>query len=138
MDNQNNDVKSKESNSKSYIYYYNQSDNNTANITNNILNNNSNQNVRNESGYIALYLSLVLVGVLLICFVLSGGNFDENRGIVWLFAGIYIYLGELPVIIVSVIFGIKGLKNENKIPSYASFVINILKIVIIKILLFPK
>ena len=86
---------------------------------------------KKKYGMIALGLSLILVGVLLFFYVLSLGNFDEVDGIVWLFAGIYCYVGELPIIVISTIYGIKGLKDENKIPSIASFIINLLKILFV-------
>ena len=88
--------------------------------------------VNNESGYIALYLSLALVAVIIFCYIFSGGSFSEqDDGFIWFFAGMYLVIGELPVTIASIIFGIKGLKNENKIPSYASFVINVIKIAVL-------
>lgn len=99
-------------------------------MENNIVNKNS-----NTLGYKALYLSLTLLGVILVCFVLSGGQFDEQGGIVWLFAGIYCFIFELPIMIASIIFGIKGLKSDIKYPSYISFVINILKIVFVIIIM---
>ena len=115
---------------------FNNMNNNENNINNkDTLSYNNNQNTNNNSGYIALYLSLVLVGIFALCFILSGGNFDEQDGIAWLFAGIYCYVGELPVMIASIIFGVKGLKENNKIPSYASFIINLLKIVILLIII---
>ncbi len=98
----------------------------------NTKNDNYNKIEPNESGNNALALSLVLIGVLLVCFILSGGNFDEDRGMVWLLAGFYCYLIEPPIIIISTIYALKGLKYDvSKIPSYASILINFGKILFV-------
>ena len=86
------------------------------------------------NGEKALFLSLILVGIIVISYVLSGGNFDEQRGMIWLLVGIYCFTIEPFMIIASTIYGIKGLKDK-KFLSYISFIINLIKIVFVIIMM---
>ena len=79
------------------------------------------------NGEKALFLSLILVGIIVISYVLSGGNFDEQ-------VGIYCFTIEPFMIIASTIYGIKGLKDK-KFLSYISFIINLIKIVFVIIMM---
>ena len=125
-------------NGKPYVFHYNSSLDYASNSENDDLQyDNFVQKTSNKAGYKALYLSLVIVGVFLLCFIMSGGSTSEaDDGAVWWLVIIYCWMAELPIMIASIIFGIKGLKDENKLPSYASFVINLIKIALFAIIMF--
>ena len=89
----------------------------------------------NNNGEKSLILSLVLAGIIAISYVLSGGNFDEQRGMIWLLVGIYCFTVEPFMIIASTIYGIKGLKEKKKYLVYLSFIINLVKIVFVIIMM---
>lgn len=97
--------------------------------------NNSVKKKKERMGSSSLLLSLIIVFVIAICFVLSAGSFDEGgSGAIWWLAIFYCWTIEPPLIIASIILGVIGLNEHNKIPSYISLAINAIKILLVVIL----
>ena len=92
-----------------------------------------------EMGKSALAFALFLPGLYLIGQLISilGKMAGQGKPIlVWYLFAEYVYYLEIPFTILSFGFAKKGLNEENKIPTYLSFVVNGIKIMIILLAIF--
>ena len=71
------------------------------------------------------------------CFTVSGGSMSENgSGAVWWLAVLYYWSLGIPLAIISITFGIIGLKTSLRQLSIASILLKITMIIVVVLLLF--
>lgn len=71
------------------------------------------------------------------CFVSSGGGVEKSGyGAVWMLIGIYYWSLGIPLMVISIVFGVKGLKTSFRWLSIISLLLKAVMIVVIALLLF--
>ena len=87
---------------------------------------------------ISLIATIIPIGLLLFCLIYSGGSFEENgRGVIWFYLIMYYGSIGIPLTVVALVNGERGLKTKYRKTAIASIAIKIIHItVIISFLLF--